>query len=454
MMAAAWESARYPRLCAHGSKAEGLRTFCLQLLGDVLLIPLHAILPGEAPMVGHQHTPSNLEILARCPSLTRFKQTPWLRNTLLSFIVLMLEDFVRGPLSKKHVRRETLRAPDGGAVALDWWEQDGQCVDAKKAKGVVFIASTFTGEAIVCVTRTACEYYTKMGWIVVVFVKRGCGLVMPNTLTESTTEGKPAPWCLTGLADIKMSIDHVAKLYPDLPLVGLGFSGGACQLRNYVRVLGKESKLAAAALLDAGHEWSSGLHSVDRKNPVYAKALAGAAEATYAAAGHPPQPVSEDIKGKVMPGGLVEFVCNRMAPEHGYERSLAGGEAYMQACNTLHPSHTTIPVLEMLSLQDTILDAETILTVHSSYQASPNIMTVTTREGTHALRWEGLRPRCWVTRASEEFFVAALKVLREGVEAPTAEAAPAAVQASRRQCLVECTVQRTPSRPRLGSRST
>jgi len=90
--------------------AEGLRTL-LQFLGDLTLIPLHAVLPGETPMVGYQHTPSNLEILERCPSLLQFKQTAWLRNTFLSFIVLMLEDFVRGHFSKKHVRRESLSTP-------------------------------------------------------------------------------------------------------------------------------------------------------------------------------------------------------------------------------------------------------------------------------------------------------------------------------------------------------
>jgi len=329
---------------------------------------------------------------------------------------------------------------------LDWWEQDGQVVTAKQAKGVVFIGSTFTGEAMVCVTRTVCEHYAKMGWIVVVMTKRGCGFLMPNTWTESKEGGKPAPWCLTGLADIKLSIDHVAKLYPDLPIVGLGLSGGACQLRNYVRRLGKESKLAAAVLIDAGYEWCSNLESVDRRVPIFAKALAAGAEFTYTAAGHPPQPVSEKIKGKVLSGGLVEFVSNRMAPAHGYEHSLAGGQAYMKSCNTIQASHTSIPVLEILALQDGILDAETVLTVHSSFQASPNIMTVLTREGTHALRWEGWRPRCWTTRVSEEFFDAALKVLREGVEPQqTAAGVPTAGSASRRPGPLECSVQRTRS---------
>eukprot|EP00493_Phyllostaurus_siculus_P024376 UN24716 len=121
--------------------------------------------------------------------------------------------------AESHSPRQT-----GGVVALDWWEQDGQAVTAKQAKGVVFIGSTFTGEAMVCVTRTVCEHYAKMGWIVVVMTKRSCGFLMPNTLTGSKKGDKPAPWCLTGLADIKLSIDHVAKLYPDLPIVGLGLS--------------------------------------------------------------------------------------------------------------------------------------------------------------------------------------------------------------------------------------
>merc|ERR1712066_78014 len=100
-------------------------------------------------------------------------------------------------------------------------------------------------------------------------------------------------------------------------------------------------------------------------------------------------------------------------------------------------------------------DAETVLTVHASYQLSPNIMTVITREGTHALRWEGWLPRCWATRVSEEFFVAALKVSREGLETkPTTASVKATTPTSRRQGPIECTAPRarnTCARPRVGS---
>lgn len=446
--AAAWESARYPRLCAHGSAAEAVRTL-LQLTGDVLLIPLYATF-GEAPMLGYQSTPQNLDILAHCPSLMRFKQTPWLRNTYLSFVALMYGDFVSGPSARKRVRRETIQAPDGGVVALDWWEQAGH-ETVEEAKGVLFIGSTFTGDALVAVTRSACEHFVEEGWRVVVMVKRGCGLTMPNTPTAASTEGKqPAPWCLSGLGDLTLSIDHVARTCPDLPVVGLGFSTGAAQMRHYVNTLGKDSKLAAAVLVDAGTEWGSGMDSIDKRVPAISQALAGAAATTFKAAGHPVLPVAEDIKGKVLSGGIMEFACNTMAPAHGYERSVAGGWAYTQSCSPAHASRCAVPVLEMLTMQDTVMDAEQVLRVHSTFQASPNVMTAMTQEGTHMVRWEGWRPRCWVCKASAEFLEAALRVLRDGVEYE-APSVLAGFAPSRRQGIFGCAVQRPRMRFRTNS---
>jgi len=450
MAAAAWESARYPRLCAHGSVADAIRTL-LQVIGDIFLIPLYSICPGESPMLGYQPTPENLDILAQCPSLERFKQTPWLRNTYSSFIALMYCDFTKGPSCRKHVRRETLKAADGGVVALDWWEQDGCAVESKQAKGVLFIGSTFTGESLVACTTTACEYYTKQGWIVVVMVKRGCGLMMPNEAEVIDGEAAPAPWCLSGLADMTMSIDHVARMHPELPIVGLGFSTGGAQLRNYVNTLGKDSKLSAAVLVDAGAEWGTGFDSLDKRCPLISKALVGAAEAAFKTAGHAAEPVADHIKGKVMSGGLMEFAANTMAPAHGYERSVAGAWEYTKSCLPTHASRCAIPVLELLTLQDTILAAEDVLRVHSAFQASPHVVTATTQEGTHMVRWQGWRPECWVSQASCEFLEAALKVLREGVAPQAHMAISSSPTSSRCLAAMSCAVQRTRVRVRAGT---
>merc|ERR1712087_16874 len=44
------------------------------------------------------------------------------------------------------------------------------------------------------------------------------------------------------------------------------------------------------------------------------------------------------------------------------------------------------------------------------HKASPNIIVGVTRDGTHMVRWEGLRLNCWLSRVGEEFLSAALLV--------------------------------------------
>merc|ERR1712045_860300 len=102
---------------------------------------------------------------------------------------------------------------------------------------------------------------------------RGCGNVMRNSQPPAGGPSKPGLWCLSGLDDVKLAIDHVARECPGVPICGLGFSTGAGQLRNYVNSTGKSSKLAAAVLTDAAPEWGMAMESLDKRMPFIGQAL-------------------------------------------------------------------------------------------------------------------------------------------------------------------------------------
>lgn len=406
-VAAVREATRSPRLDSQATAWELLRTL-LQLVGDLLLMPLFMCLPGEVPVLGYQCTPRNLEILSRCPSLQHFKQVAWLRSPYLAFAALMWSDFKGAERARKAVRRELLQAPDGGIVALDWWE-DGP--SAAEAKGVLFVGSTFTGDALITVTRELCRLGSARGWRCVVMVKRGCGLAMPNRqdTTKAAGAAVPKPWCLAGLSDTELALEHAARACPGLPIVGVGFSTGGGQLRNYINTAGKGSKLAAAVIIDAAPEWVSALESLDRRCPLVAKALSRAGEITYQDVAMPAAAGAPETDTEVLPGGMFEFMRDRMAPAHGYERSAAGARQYMRACQPAGSSKCAVPVLELVTLKDTLMTPDTVRRLHRTYEASPHLVTVMTREGTHMVRWEGWRATCWLCRASVEFLESALQ---------------------------------------------
>lgn len=411
-----WEATRFPRFASHGTPLNFVRTL-LQMQGDLLLAPLRLCLPGEQPLLDFQHTTQNERILAMCPSLQKFKQTPWLHNSLMSFVVLMLGDVLYGAASVKNVRREQVTAADGGAIALDWWEPDSLDLSVRPRK-ILFVGSTFTGDALVTVTREVCEYFTALGWRCVVHVKRGCGMTMPNEQppTKSSGDGPVKPWCLSGLDDIELGIDHVAALHPDAVICGIGLSTGGGQLRNYVNLRGRSSKLAAAVMVDAAPFWGPAMESIDRNLPLVAKALVSAARFSFHSAGQP-DPCAEAKgasaacgAGQHLSGGMLDFIERQQAPAHGFPKSREGMQQYFESCQPADASGCAVPVLELLTYNDTLITPEMQDVNRKAAQRSPHTIVATTHEGTHMVRWEGMIPQCWIRRASGEFLEAALRV--------------------------------------------
>merc|ERR1719343_760310 len=126
----------------------------------------------------------------------------------------------------------------------------------------------------------------------------------------------------------------------------------------------------------------------------------------------------------------MEFIRDRMAPAHGYKRSLAGAREYLQACNPAHASNCAIPVLVLGTTNDTLATAEMAQTVHSMYKASPHVVTALTRQGTHMVRWEGWWPRDWTSRVSAEFLESALQPCAPSGGASKSKAVPPAAVSS------------------------
>jgi len=358
-------------------------------------------------MLGYQNTPQNLEILANCPSLQRFGQTPWAMNGLWAFAALMVGDNLGVDAFQKRLRRELVEAPDGGIVAMDWYEAEPAL--GVKPKGVLLLLSTFTGDALPFCVRTPCQYFAARGWRCVVQVKRGCGMVMPNEQPAGKDNIKPKPWCLSGFDDVQLAVDHVARECPGLPIMGIGFSTGAGQLRNYVNTTGKDCKLSGAVVLDASPKWSDAIPSCDERVPLIAQALNFALQVTQKQCGRELETLSPDISNKVMRGGILDYVLNNLAPAHGFERSVAGAHKYMESCNPATATIDSVPTLELSTINDMIMNADMARGVQGMYKDSPSVITAMTNNGTHMIRWEGWWPQCWVSRVAHEFLESVLQ---------------------------------------------
>lgn len=223
----------------------------------------------------------------------------------------------------------------------------------------------------------------------------------------------PRPWCLSGLDDVKLAVDHVAAVVarecPGVPICGLGLSTGSGQLRGYVNATGEECKFAVSCHVDASTTWGPAVESCDERIPLLSQILNVAASDSFKACGHDPADKGVgEASTDVLRGGMLEFIKDVMAPAHGYEQSVFGAREYMAACKPAAAWKCAVPTLEYVTPQDTIMSPEMAYRVAGMYKQSPHVVTVLTQQGTHVIRWEGWWPTCWVTRTSWEFINSAL----------------------------------------------
>lgn len=125
-------------------------------------------------------------------------------------------------------RREIFVLSDGGEVALDWADED--CFPTSP---IVIILPGLTGASntdyIKCLVSAAYEYKIKC----VIFNNRGLGGVKLKTART---------YCASNCEDLQEVIEHVKKLYPDVPLGATGISMGGLILGNYLAQNGAAAK--------------------------------------------------------------------------------------------------------------------------------------------------------------------------------------------------------------------
>ncbi|KAL6911711.1 hypothetical protein ACP4OV_000516 [Aristida adscensionis] len=125
------------------------------------------------------------------------------------------------------LRRECLRAPDDGAVALDWVSGDDRALPRNAP--VLILLPGLTGGSDDTYVRHMLMRARSKGWRVVVFNSRGCAdspVTTPKFYSASFT------------GDLRQVIDHVLGRYPKSNVYAVGWSLGANIL---VRYLGEET---------------------------------------------------------------------------------------------------------------------------------------------------------------------------------------------------------------------
>ncbi|KAL1739432.1 Alpha/Beta hydrolase protein [Schizophyllum fasciatum] len=212
----------------------------------IVLTTLIAALVSAAPIPAEHTTTADYDTIdlrtlvkQRCPSLyERFQPAWWLPNGHLQTVYAVLGDFSK--VHRLQYRRQFIRMRDGGTIGMDWAPAEQSAAPANAP--IIVVKHGITGGShepyVRCILDVATAPVSEggLGYRAVVCNFRGCAgipITSPRLYSSGATD------------DFRQELAYIRSLYPDAPLIGLGFSLGANVLTRYLAEEGEESRLVA-----------------------------------------------------------------------------------------------------------------------------------------------------------------------------------------------------------------
>lgn len=205
----------------------------------------------------------------KCPSLhAKFHPAWWLPNGHLQTLYCVLGDFSQR--DKVVYKRTMLRLKDGGTLGLDFTPVDDS--NLRPDAPIVVVLHGLTGGSYESYVRAilspVCLPPSEggLGYRAVVVNFRGCAGV-PITSPQFYSAGHTD--------DFRQAIFYISTVFPDAPLLGVGFSLGANVLTRYVAEEGRRCRLRSACILGCPWNLTANNHRLDSSyiGHVYSKGM-------------------------------------------------------------------------------------------------------------------------------------------------------------------------------------
>lgn len=253
------------------------------LLGRTILSPVapHSLFavnveyykpPTPAATSSNKNSPSIETLLSATETLNpaknpTFKPTPWLSTGHLQTIYSAVGNFSH--IDAVEYKRRVFVTPDGGTVGLDISppsladsEEQLKAQQHPAADGLptVVCLHGLTGGSHESYVRNCFTHLTKptdeggLGYRGIVVNFRGCANV-PVT--------SPQLYSALKIADIRSALLLITKLYPNSPLVGIGFSLGANVLGRYLGEEGDSTPLLGGIIVGTPFDLKAGADELD-----------------------------------------------------------------------------------------------------------------------------------------------------------------------------------------------
>lgn len=314
-----------------------------------------------------------------------FTPTPWLFNRHAQLIFHGL----RKNLRKQQQRAATLYdhhdqliMRDGGRTALLWC---GHELPADTP--TIVVLHTITGNPS-SMAELIHDLHAATGWRLVLCLRRGHAdlpLLTPRLNILGCTE------------DLREQLGVIRARFPESPLYGVGSSAGSGLLARYLGEEGESSPFHAAFAYCPGYDTHSGFAQVQ---PFYSRMMGRKLVRQFIT------PHLERI-GHLPTAARLQSAAN-LADFHHNLYELAGHdnyEAYDQASNPMHVFHgIRTPLMLLNSEDDPVCHIANVEPWLERMRLMPDIILVTTAEGSHCAHYEGWSARSWSARLMGAYF--------------------------------------------------
>ncbi|PQA31781.1 YheT family hydrolase [Amnimonas aquatica] len=352
--------------------------------------PRHAITgrqPADRrPQVHCHDNDRNRRVVAALPQLhDAFRPTPWLFNEHAQLIFHSLRkdsEKKRQRAGLLYDRRDSLAMRDGGQTALLW---SGHELPPETPTVVVLHTITGSPDSMAELVR---DLRAATGWRVVLCLRRGHAdlpLLTPRLNILGCTD------------DLREQLRAIRARFPASPLYGVGSSAGSGLLARYLGEEGEASPFRAAFAYCPGYDTDAGF---DRVQPFYSRMMAKKLVRQF---------ITPNL-GRIAHLGTTARLqaAADLAEFHRNLYELAGHdsyEAYDRASNPMHVFHgIRTPVMLLNAEDDPVCRIGNISPWLDGMRQMPDVILVTTAEGSHCAHYEGWSARSWSGRLMGAYF--------------------------------------------------
>lgn len=349
-------------------------------------------LAERRPQVHCHDNARNRHIVSSLPQLQQaFRPTPWLFNehVQLVFHSLRKKKQTSAPLYDHY---DPLAMSDGGHTALAWRGHD-----LPATTPTIVLLHTITGSPD-SMAELVQDLHAGTGWRVVLCLRRGHGdlpLITPRLNILGST------------ADLREQLQLIRQRFPDSPLYGVGSSAGSALLVRYLGEEGAAAPFRAAFAYCPGYNTDDGF---DKVHSFYSRKMAKKLVRQFIA------PHREKIAHLSTAARLQN--ARDLADFHRHSYELAGYESYddyAQASNPMRVFRTIqTPLMILNSEDDPVCRIDNVAPWLEAMRQMPEVILVTTAEGSHCAHYEGWSARSWSARLMGNYF----QIMQRGSTGP------------------------------------